>query len=304
MGDTIPSLLKHAAKIAAAHRVTRGGKFRLKDHDPENTGGLPPDSEEAAKDAIREAVDRIAALQERLYAENKTGVVILLQAMDAAGKDGVVKHVMSGVNPQGCVVTSFKQPSSDEANHDFLWRCSKALPARGMIGIFNRSYYEETLVVRVHPGLLAGEHLKDKTIGDGFWKHRFKSIRHFEDHLVAGGYVVLKFFLNVSKEQQQRRLLRRLDDPERHWKFSAADVVERGFWDDYRHAYDQTIRHTATKTAPWYVVPADHKWYTRYVVTAAILDALETLAPKFPTLSAAEKRKLGEARRKLMSENG
>lgn len=304
MGSKIPSLKKHAAKIAGRHRVTDGAKFRLKDHDAEDTGGLPPDSEEVIGDVMREGVARISALQERLYAENKRGLVIILQAMDAAGKDGVVKHVMTGVNPQGCEVVSFKQPSSEELRHDFLWRCSKALPMRGMIGLFNRSYYEETLVVRVHPEYLAGEHLPDKKIGDAFWKERFRSIRHFEEHLVASGFVVLKFFLDVSKEQQKRRLIRRLEDPERHWKFSAADVVERGFWDDYRHAYEQTIRHTATKTAPWYVVPADHKWYTRFVVTAAIIDALERLDPKFPKLSASEIKKLDEARKKLMGEGG
>ena len=302
MAAKIPSLKRHAAAIAARHRVARGDKFRLKHHDPEDTGGLPADSEEAAKDAIREGVDMISELQERLYAENKHGVVIILQAPDAAGKDGVVKHVMSGVNPQGCDVTSFKQPSAEELKHDFLWRSVKALPARGKIGIFNRSYYEETLVVRVHPELLAGENLTVKKPDAAFWKHRFKSIRHLEEHLIRSGFVVLKFFLNVSKEQQKRRLLRRLEDPERHWKFSAGDLAERAYWDDYRKAYEQAIRHTATKDAPWHVVPADNKWYTRYVVTAAIIDALETLGPKFPKLDAAETAKLAAAREKLLDE--
>jgi PPK2 family polyphosphate:nucleotide phosphotransferase len=298
----IHALPTNVGKIAARHRVSNGEKFRLKAHRTDDTGGIPDNSEDRVKDAIAAGVEALAELQYRLYAENKHAVLIIFQAMDAAGKDGTIKHVMSGVNPQSCRVTSFKQPSTTELNHDFLWRCVKELPERGMIGIFNRSYYEETLVVRVHPELLAKQHLPEKPSGDEFWAQRFASIRDFERHLVRSGTVVLKFFLHVSKTEQKRRLLARLDDPKKHWKFSAADLAERARWDDYQSAYEQTIRHTATKDAPWHVIPADNKSYMRYAVIAAILNALQKLDPKFPSVSKKELRELGAARKRLLAE--
>lgn len=298
----IHALPDHAGKIAARHRVTGDKKFRLKDHAPDDTDGFPADAEEMMKASLAAGVATLTELQYRLYAENKHAVLIIFQAMDAAGKDGTIRHVMSGVNPQSCRVTAFKQPGAEELNHDFLWRCSKALPERGMIGIFNRSYYEETLVVRVHPELLAKQHLPAKTAGDDLWKHRFASIRDFEQHLVRNGTVVLKFFLHVSKAEQKRRFLARLDDPKKHWKFSSADLAERARWDEYQDAYEQTLRHTATDEAPWFVIPADNKGYMRYAVTAAILDALQKLDPKFPAVSKKELRELAAARKRLMTE--
>ena len=297
----IPALPAHAAKIAKRHRVENGKKFRLEDYDSADTAGLPERAGDKGRDILADAVAELSDLQNRLYAENKHAVLIIFQAMDAAGKDGTISHVMSGVNPQGCRVTSFKQPGPEELGHDFLWRCTKALPERGMIGIFNRSYYEETLVVRVHPELLAKQGLDPEPDKD-FWAERFESIRAFEEHLVRNGTIVLKFFLHVSKDEQKRRFLSRLDDPKKHWKFSGADLAERAHWDDYMHAYEQTIRHTATPGAPWHIIPADHKWYMRYAVTAAILDALKKIDPQFPKLSKAETAELQKSRKVLESE--
>lgn len=297
----IPALPAHAAKIAKRHRVENGKKFRIKDHDTDDTGGLPENAEDEMKDILAEAVSELSDLQDRLYAENKHAVLIIFQAMDAAGKDGTIKHVMSGVNPQGCRVTPFKHPGPEELEHDFLWRCSKALPERGMIGIFNRSYYEETLVVRVHPELLVKQRL-GREPDKAFWKERFESIRAFEEHLVRNGTIVLKFFLHVSKAEQKKRFLSRLDDPKKHWKFSASDLSERAHWEDYQHAYEQTIRHTATPGAPWHIIPADSKWHMRYAVTAAILDTLKKIDPQFPKLSKAETAELLKSRKVLEAE--
>lgn len=298
----IPALPDHARKIAARHRVTDGEKFRLKDYRTDDTGGIGKDSGDEVKDALAAGVAALAELQYRLYAENKHAVLIIFQAMDAAGKDGTIKHVMSGVNPQSCRVTAFKRPSPAELNHDFLWRCAKELPERGVIGIFNRSYYEETIVTRVHPELLEKQHLPEKPSGDDFWKQRFASIRDFEQHLARNGTVVLKFFLHVSKSEQKRRLLARLDDPKKHWKFSAADLAERARWADYQQAYEQTLRHTATPDAPWHIIPADNKGYMRYAVIAAILGALQKIDPKFPEVPKTKLRELAAARNRLLAE--
>lgn len=297
----IPALPAHAAKIAGRHRVENGKKFRLEDHDSADTAGLPENPGDKGKDILADAVAELSDIQDRLYAENKHAVLIIFQAMDAAGKDGTIKHVMSGVNPQGCRVTPFKHPGPEELEHDFLWRCSKALPERGMIGIFNRSYYEETLVVRIHPELLVKQRLAREP-DKAFWAERFESIRAFEEHLVRNGTIVLKFFLHVSKAEQKKRFLSRLDDPKKHWKFSGSDLSERAHWDDYMHAYEQTIRHTATPGSPWHIIPADSKWYMRYAVTAAILDALKKIDPQFPKLSKAETAELQKSRKVLESE--
>ncbi|MBW7907757.1 MAG: polyphosphate kinase 2 family protein, partial [Kiritimatiellae bacterium] len=249
-------------------------------------------------------VQLMAELQDKLYAQDKWSLLLVFQAMDAAGKDGAIKHVMSGVNPQGCQVFSFKAPSTEELDHDFLWRCHRHAPERGRIGIFNRSYYEETLVVRVHPEWLDKQQLPQELRGEKIWKHRFKDIRAFERYLRRNGTVVLKFFLNVSKEEQRKRFLERIDLPEKNWKFSAADVRERGFWGDYMAAYEDAIRNTATPDAPWYVVPADNKWYTRVVVASAIIDALDSMNLKYPDVNEAKRKELAEARRALMEEEG
>jgi PPK2 family polyphosphate:nucleotide phosphotransferase len=238
-------------------------------------------------------------LQDVLYAQDRWAVLLVFQAMDAAGKDGTIKHVMSGVNPQGCQVSSFKTPTSTDLDHDYLWRCQKELPERGRIGIFNRSYYEETLVVRVHPEFLAGQKLPQECITKHIWDERFQDIRNFERYLHRNGTIVLKFFLHVSKEEQQRRFLSRLDLPEKNWKFSASDAKERGFWDDYMKAYEETIQETATDDAPWYVVPADNKWFTRVIVAAAIVDGLSKLNLHYPKVNAAKKKELAEARKLL-----
>ncbi len=247
-------------------------------------------------------VEALAELQEMLYAQDKWAVLLIFQAMDAAGKDGAIKHVMSGVNPQGCEVFSFKAPTSDDLDHDYLWRCMKHLPERGRIGIFNRSYYEETLVVRVHPELLAKQKLPPKLITNRIWEERFDDIRNFEQYLSNNGVLVRKFFLHVSKKEQRKRFLSRLDTPEKNWKFSEADVKERAYWNDYQRAYEDMIRHTATKDSPWYVVPADNKWFTRLVVGAAIIEAMASLKLGFPKLDDAKLRELAAARKALSRE--
>jgi PPK2 family polyphosphate:nucleotide phosphotransferase len=242
----------------------------------------------------------LADLQERLYAQDQWGLLLVFQAMDAAGKDGAIKHVMSGVNPQGCQVYSFKAPSSEELDHDYLWRCMKRLPERGRIGIFNRSYYEEVLVVRVHPDFLEKQKLPLTLIAQDVWKQRYEDICNFEQYLTRNGVVIRKFFLHVSKKEQKNRFLERLDKPEKHWKFSEADVKERAFWDDYMEAYEDMIRHTATKHAPWYVVPADNKWFTRVVVAAAVIEALADLNLKFPEVGEARLEELAAAKASLL----
>jgi PPK2 family polyphosphate:nucleotide phosphotransferase len=294
-------LIEAARTFSAPYRVTNGKKFRLKSFDPGDTGKLDAEDKARAKEALQNGIEALAALQDQLYAQDRWSVLLIFQAMDAAGKDGAIKHVMSGINPQGCEVHSFKAPTSEDLDHDFLWRCQKRLPERGRIGIFNRSYYEETLVVRVHPAFLEGQKLPPVCVGKGIWDERFEDIRSFERYLHRNGTIVRKFFLNVSKEEQKRRFLERIDNPEKNWKFSANDVKERGHWDDYMKAYEETIRETATLDSPWYVVPADNKWFTRVVVAAAIIDALTSLKLHYPKVSKEQQLGLAAAREALMA---
>src|SRR5215831_8082242 len=294
---------KATSKLAGAFRVRHGKSFRLKDFDPAETLGLDSADKAKSEDLLQHQIALTAELQEKLYAQDQWGLLLIFQAMDAAGKDGVIKHVMSGVNPQGCQVHSFKQPSVEELNHDFLWRASKSLPERGHIGIFNRSYYEEVLVVRVHQDYLAKQHLPPQLVGKRIWKERFEDIRNLESYLSRNGIVVRKFFLNVSKEEQRRRFLARLEAPEKNWKFSDDDVREREYWHDYMNAYDDMIRQTATPDAPWYVVPADHKWFMHAVVSSAIIETLEDLKLEFPTVDR-ERRKELEAAGEVLKKEG
>jgi PPK2 family polyphosphate:nucleotide phosphotransferase len=288
-------------RLASRFRVT-DSKFRMKDIDPGDTLGLK--IKEEADDLLKRGIQRLASLQERMYAQDRWALLLIFQALDAAGKDGTIKHVMSGINPQGCQVSSFKQPSSEDIDHDFLWRSVKHLPERGRIGIFNRSYYEEVLVVRVHPELLSKQRIPGRLVDKNIWKERFRHIRQFEDYLTDQGTVVRKFFLHVSKKVQRQRFMERLDLAEKNWKFSTADVHEREHFGDYMNAYEDMIRHTATKNSPWYVVPADQKWFTRLVVAAAVIDALETIKPSFPKLDDEQLRELTLARAALEAEPG
>jgi PPK2 family polyphosphate:nucleotide phosphotransferase len=278
--------------------ITVGRGFRLNKHDPADTRGLSI-TKKNARDLLEQSVARLSTLQEMLYAQDRWALLLIFQAMDAAGKDSAIKHVMSGVNPQGCEVRAFKEPSTEELDHDYMWRCARWLPERGRIGIFNRSYYEEVLVVRVHPELLTRQKLPPQLVTKGIWTERFEDIRNFERYATRNGIVILKFFLNVSKDEQKRRFLDRLDEPEKHWKFSAGDVAERHYWDRYMHAYEEMMRATATPHAPWYVVPADNKWYTRLVVASAIVGALESLNLAYPTIDAATRKRLKTVRREL-----
>jgi PPK2 family polyphosphate:nucleotide phosphotransferase len=282
------------SEYAKRFRVTDGPNFRLKDFDPAETLGLK--SKEHAQETLEHGIARLCDLQEKLFAQDRWAILVVLQAMDAAGKDSTIKHVMSGLNPQGCSVSSFKEPSSEELNHDFVWRAARAFPERGKIGIFNRSYYEEVLVVRVHPEILSRERLPADLVSGKIWQERFEDIRAFERYLRRNGIVVLKFFLNVSKKEQKRRFLERLDQPEKNWKFSASDVLERQHWDEYMSAYEEMIRNTSTKRAPWYVVPADHKWFTRIVVAEALVHALNKLDLSFPQVDEEKRRDLKKAR--------
>jgi PPK2 family polyphosphate:nucleotide phosphotransferase len=287
-------------KFVKPYRVDDGKKFRLKDHDPADSNGL--DSKEKAEKLLARGVGRLAELQDKLYAQDKWAVLLIFQAMDAAGKDGAIKHVMSGINPQGCQVYSFKSPTSEELDHDFLWRTAKSLPERGRIGIFNRSYYEEVLVVRVHPEFLEKQKLPSQLITKRVWKERYEEIAAHERYLARNGVVVLKFFLNVSKAEQKKRFLERLDRPEKNWKFSTADARERQHWNEYMAAYEDLIRETAAPHAPWIVVPADKKWFARLVVAAAVADAMEKLDLEYPKVSDAQKKELAAARKVLESE--
>jgi PPK2 family polyphosphate:nucleotide phosphotransferase len=293
---------KSLARLAAPYCVRDGARFRLKDVDPGDTGRLEDESRDEAQQLLARGVELLARLQEKLAAQAQWSLLLIFQAMDAAGKDGAIKHVMSGVNPQGCRVVSFKAPSREELAHDWLWRCVRVLPERGQIGIFNRSYYEEVLAVRVHPDLLEAQSLPGSLVTGKVWEQRFQDIRGFERHLSRAGTVIRKFFLHVSRKEQKRRLLERLDDPEKHWKFSENDVRQRASWGEYMRAYEDMVRETASEPAPWYVVPADHKWYTRLVVAAAIVDALEGLELAFPEVSPGKRRALARARHELMSE--
>jgi PPK2 family polyphosphate:nucleotide phosphotransferase len=292
-------IAKEAQRLALRYRVDKGKGFRLKRFDPGDTAGLEADFKEEAKELLQRGVQRLSDLQEKLYAQDHWGVLLIFQAMDAAGKDSAIEHVMSGVNPQGCHVTSFKQPSTEELDHDYLWRTTRALPARGMIGIFNRSYYEEVLVVRVHPELLDRQHLPKRCTDKHVFENRYEDIASFERYLDRNGIIVRKFFLNVSKAEQKRRFLSRIDEPEKNWKFSVADVKEREHWTAYQDAYERTIRATAAPHAPWYVVPADNKWFTRLVVAAVIVETLESLDVDFPVLDPPRRSELATARKML-----
>jgi len=286
-------------KLAKAYQVDVGKHFRLKDFDPGATDHCR--SEEEAEEGLQQGILRMAELQDKLYAQDRWSLLLIFQAMDAAGKDGAIKHVMSGVNPQGCQVYSFKTPSDLELQHDFLWRSTRDLPERGHIGIFNRSYYEEVLVVRVHPDILKGQKTPPSLVGKKIWEERFEDIRCFEKHMARSGTVIRKFFLNISRKEQKKRFLERLDEPEKNWKFSAADVRERQCWDDYQEAYEDMIRDTATEHAPWYVVPADNKWFTRLVVSAVVVETLESLDLTYPKVDAAKRKELEAAKKALVS---
>ena len=286
-------------KLAHTYRVESGKHFRLKDIEPADTGHWK--SKDHAEEALMQGVARTADLQDKLYAQDNWAVLLIFQAMDAAGKDGAIKHVMSGINPQGCQVYSFKVPTSTELQHDFLWRTTCNLPERGHIGIFNRSYYEEVLVVRVHRELLKNAKLPPSLVGKQIWDERFQDIRDFERHMSRNGTIIRKFFLHLSKKEQKQRFLARLDEPEKNWKFSAADIHERKYWDDYQDAYEDMIRNTSSEEAPWYVVPADNKWFTRLVVSTVLVDTLESLDLEYPKVGAAERKELEEAKKILVS---
>lgn len=292
-------LIKRAIRLSEPFRVDDGSNFKLKDVDPGDTLDLKSEDKPKAKESLQAGVDILAELQDVLYAQDKWSVLLIFQAMDAAGKDGAIKHVMSGINPQGCQVFSFKAPTSEDLDHDYMWRCLKCLPERGRIGIFNRSYYEETLVVRVHPQILEGAKLPESLKGKDIWDNRFKDIRNIERYLTRNGTIIRKFFLHVSPEEQRKRFMARLDDPEKNWKFSANDAKERNFWKDYMNAYQETIRNTATKYAPWYVIPADNKWFTRLVVASAVIDALSSLNMKYPKVDKEKLKELELAREAL-----
>lgn len=288
-------------KIINKFRVDRPDKFRLADYDPDDTCGLDIEKAEA-KVLLADGIERLSALQEKLYAQDRWSVLAVFQAMDAAGKDGAIKHVMSGINPQGCQVHSFKQPSAEELDHDFLWRIAKALPERGRIGIFNRSHYEDVLVARVHPEILARQRLPGQLTGADIWDERFKSIREFERHLAHNGTLVLKFFLHVSKEEQRKRFLARLEEPAKRWKFDMNDVAERKLWGKYMHAYEDAISHTSRPEAPWYVVPADNKGFARLIIAEAMVEAMEGLKLAFPKVEGPALKELEKVRRALLAE--
>ena len=294
-------ILDRIEKYVDPFRITEGERFQLKNFDPADTCGLSMDKGEAA-DLLQRGTQWLAEEQDMLYAQDRWSLLLVFQAMDAAGKDGTIKHVMSGVNPQGCQVFSFKQPSREDLEHDFLWRYAKSLPERGRIGIFNRSYYEEVLVVRVHEHILERQRLPPTLVSERIWDERLFDIAHFEDYLTRQGVVILKFFLHLSRDEQKKRFMQRLDRPEKHWKFSPSDVHERKFWDDYMHAFEEAIRATASTHAPWYVVPADNKWFTRLLVAAAIVEAVEKLDLAYPTVDAEKKKELQTMRAALSQE--
>lgn len=294
--------MKEIQKLMRRLAVPPGRKVRLKKYDPDWTGSLKDASK--AKLMLQEGVQRLAKQQSLLYAQDTYSVLVVFQAMDAAGKDGAIRHVLSGVNPQGCQVFSFKAPSAEERDHTYLWRTVKALPERGRIGIHNRSYYEEVLVARVHKEILASQQLPEELKGGGLWKRRFREICQFEQHLIDNGVVVIKIFLNVSKEEQRRRFLSRIDEEDKNWKFSVGDAKERAFWDDYMKVYEDMLEHTSTAEAPWYIVPANNKWFTRLAVSSILFQRIADLKLSFPKVTDAKKKELLEIRRILMAEDG
>jgi len=295
----LKGVIKRARSFCKPYRV-EGKKFRLGDIDSDDTGELNHDDKPRAQEALAAGVEALCELQDRLYAQDRWAMLLVFQAIDAAGKDSAIKHVMSGINPQGCQVSSFKSPSAEDLDHDYLWRCLKALPERGRIGIFNRSYYEEVVVVRVHKEFLASQKLPPALVHErDIWNERFEDIRNVERYLSRNGTLIRKFFLDVSKKEQKKRFLERLERPEKNWKFSAADLKERALWNEYQDAYEEMIRHTATDYAPWYVVPADHKWFTRIVVASAIIDGLASLDLEYPSVTASQKRDIAQAKAAL-----
>jgi PPK2 family polyphosphate:nucleotide phosphotransferase len=301
MNEELKRIIGIAKKLSRPYRIKKGKKFRLKDFDPSDLGDFKKADKPRFQEGLKNGVAALSQLQEMLYAQSRWGVLLVFQAMDAAGKDGSIKHVMSGVNPQGCIVTSFKAPSAEDLRHDFLWRCYKKMPERGMIGIFNRSYYEEVLAVRVHPEFLQRQQLPPALISKGIWEERYDDIRNMESHLARNGFVVRKFFLHLSKEEQRRRFLGRLEEADRNWKFSAADATERQYWNEYQDAYESLIQGTATADAPWYVVPADNKWYARIIIAGAVIDALSGLDLAFPEVDAEKRKQLAAARKALQA---
>lgn len=295
-------LIKRAKKFAKKYYVGEGKKFKLKDYSTVPKMNLGPEDKPMVKEALAQGVEALAALQDMMYAQDKWSLLVIFQAMDAAGKDGGIKHVMSGINPQGCQVSSFKAPSAEELDHDFLWRCKKRLPERGRIGIFNRSYYEEVLVVKVHEAILHNQKLPEKLITKNIWKQRYEDIRNFEQYLHRNGTVVIKIFLHVSKEEQKQRFIARIDDAAKNWKFSSGDVKERGYWDQYQAAYEEMIRYTSSKESPWYIVPADNKAYARIGIASAIISALEQMDLEYPQVSAEKVVELQEVKKVLLEE--
>ena len=295
-------LVKKAENFSKQYCVGNGNDFRLEDYETKASFNLNKEGKFLVNETLEIGVEALAAMQDILYAQDKWSLLVIFQAMDAAGKDGAIKHVMSGVNPQGCQVSSFKAPSSEELDHDFLWRCQKLLPERGRIGIFNRSYYEEVLVVRVHEAILKGQKLPEKLITEAIWEERFEDIRNFEKYLNRNGTVVIKIFLNVSKEEQKERFIERIDDPDKNWKFSAGDVKERGYWNDYMHAYEELIKNTSTDKSPWYVIPADDKSYARIAIASAIITALDDMELEYPTVSPEKIADLKAAKKALLEE--
>jgi PPK2 family polyphosphate:nucleotide phosphotransferase len=296
-------LIKRAKKFAKNFCITEGENFKLKDFDPSEDAGLDKEDKPLANEALQMGVNALATMQDILYAQDKWSVLLIFQAMDAAGKDGAIKHVMSGVNPQGCQVSSFKAPSAEDLDHDFMWRCIKHLPERGRIGIFNRSYYEEVLVVRVHEELLHKQKLPPELVTDKIWEERFKDIRNFEKYLHRNGTVICKFFLNVSAKEQKKRFLERIDNPDKNWKFSSADAKERKYWKEYMNAYEDLIKNTATKYAPWYVVPADNKAFSRIVVASAVITAMDSMGLEYPKVSKEKLDELAEIKKQLLAED-
>lgn len=294
-------IVRKASELAKHFKVTDGKRFKLKDYDPGDTLDFGSEDKPAAKEALANGIEAMAELQDMLYAQDRWAILLVLQAMDAAGKDGAIKHVMSGLNPQGCQVHSFKSPSAEDLDHDYLWRCSKCLPNRGEIGIFNRSYYEETLVVRVHPEYLAGQKLPKSLVTDDIWDQRFQDIRCFERYLARNGVVPRKFFLHLSRKEQKRRFLARIERPEKNWKFSVNDANERQYWDQYQEAYEDTIRNTASEAAPWYIVPADNKWFSRVIVAAAVIETMASLDLEYPSVSKQKLNELDQVKQVLMA---
>jgi PPK2 family polyphosphate:nucleotide phosphotransferase len=289
-------------KLLKRYRIEHGKHFQLKDYDPQDTNGLGSELKPQSKEILAEGVKKLSRLQHVLAAQDRWGLLLIFQATDAAGKDGTIKHVMSGVNPQGVDVWSFKTPSAEELHHDYLWRTTKCLPGRGQIGIFNRSYYEEVLVVRIHPHVLENEKLPRPLVTKHIWQERFEDINNFERYLTRNGIAVVKFFLHLSRDEQKRRFMERLDNPKKNWKFCASDVQEREFWDNYQGLYEDMIRHTANKRAPWYVVPADNKWFGRLVVAEAVVNVLESMNLQYPKMSGAQRAELTRARKQLENE--